>query len=813
MTETKIYNPAEIEPKWQAKWQADQINATEKNSSKPKFYCLDMFPYPSGAGLHVGHIEGYTATDIYSRFKRSEGFNVLHPMGWDAFGLPAENYAIKTGIHPSITTQTAIKTFTEQINAMGFSYDWTHELNTSSPEYYKWTQWMFLEFYKNGLAYKKMGKVNWCDSCQTVLANEQVVGGNCERCGNPVRQKDLEQWYFKVTDFIEDKIVNGKNISGLISGLDKIDWPDSTKAAQKNWIGKSEGALVKFKTKSTQNFNLEIFTTRPDTLFGCTYMVVCPEHKILDELKSEITNLNEINAYVLEAKNKTDLERTIDSKEKTGVKISGIEAINPVNGSTVPIFVADYVLAGYGTGAIMAVPGHDERDWEFAKKFGLPIVEVISGGDVTAEAYTGNGTNVNSNFLDGLETNTAKTKMIDWLEKEKFGQRNINYKLRDWLISRQRYWGAPIPIIYCGHCGQVPVPEKDLPVLLPTDVDFKPTGESPLINSKTFHDVKCPICGEPARRESDTMDTFVCSSWYFLRFADNKNTESFANEELLKYWLPVNSYVGGAEHTVLHLLYARFFAKALMSFGYLNFDEPFLQLRHPGTILGEDSNKMSKSKGNVVNPNEAIAEFGADSLRIYEMFMGPFDAMKPWSTKSIVGSRRFLDKIWRLQTKVVMPNDKNQKLTALLHQTIKKVTDDIENFRFNTAVSQMMIYLNELEKQITISLEHYSILITLLAPFAPHIAEEIWQDLGHKESIFKSAWPKFDEQIANFRESVTIVVQINGKIREQIESSPDTDKEELEKQILKLEKIDKLLAGAEIKKIIHVPNKLVNIVI
>jgi leucyl-tRNA synthetase len=811
MTEIKSYSPAEIEPKWQAKWQADLAHQAENDSAKPKFYCLDMFPYPSGAGLHVGHIEGYTATDIFSRFKRSQGFNVLHPMGWDAFGLPAENYAIKTGIHPSSTTQTAIKTFTEQIDAMGFSYDWSHELDTSSPEYYKWTQWLFLEFYKHGLAYKKMGKVNWCDSCQTVLANEQVVGGNCERCGNPVRQKDLEQWYFKVTDFLEDKEINGQKISGLISGLDKIDWPDSTKAAQKNWIGKSEGALVNFKI--TDQETVQVFTTRPDTLFGCTYLVVCPEHKLIQNTDLPITNRDEIENYVLQAKGKTELERTIESKEKTGVRIEGLEAINPVDGSAVPIYVADYVLAGYGTGAIMAVPGHDERDWEFAKKFNLPIIEVISGGNVHEAAYTGPGTNINSGFLDGLKTEIAKPKMIDWLEKEGYGQRNINYKLRDWLISRQRYWGAPIPIIYCDHCGAVPVPTQDLPVLLPTDVDFKPTGESPLVNSKAFHDVKCPICGLPARRESDTMDTFVCSSWYFLRFADNRNSEAFADLDKLKYWLPVDTYVGGAEHTVLHLLYARFFAKALMSFGYVDFDEPFLQLRHPGTILGEDSNKMSKSKGNVVNPNEAIAEFGADALRVYEMFMGPFDAMKPWSTKSIVGSRRFLDKIWRLQAKAAESAEENPKLTASLHQTIKKVTEDIENFRFNTAISQMMILLNELEKVGSISLAHYDILITLLAPFAPHIAEEIWQNLGHQESVFKAAWPKYDTKIANFRESLTIVVQINGKVREQIEVAPETGKDELEKQVLALDKIAKLLEGAEIKKIIHVPNKLVNIVI
>lgn len=804
------YDPKTIEPKWQKYWEEHpEICKADEKSQKEKRYILDMFPYPSGAGLHIGHVESYTATDIVSRYLRMRGFNVLHPQGWDAFGLPAENYAIKTGTHPNITTHENIKNFTKQIKSLGMSYDWSREIDTSSPEYYKWTQWFFLMLYKNGLAYKKMGKVNWCPSCQTVLANEQVVDGACERCGSAVVQKDLEQWYFKITDFIE----KNKETSGLIEGLEKVDWPESTKSAQMNWIGRSEGVEVDFKIADCDE-KITVYTTRVDTIFGCTYCTVAPEHEIIEKLKDKIGNYDEVEKYIEETKKRTDLER-MESKEKTGVELKGVKIINPFNGEQVPLFSADYVLKQYGTGAVMAVPAHDERDFEFAKKYDLPLKTVISGQQPGNEnaAFCDDGILINSKDYNKLSSEEAREKMAEWLEKEGLGKKKVNYKLRDWLVSRQRYWGAPIPIIYCEKCGTVPVPEEDLPVMLPTDVDFKPTGESPLVYSESFHDVKCPLCGAKARRESDTMDTFVCSSWYFFRYADPKNEKEFASKEATEKWLPVDMYVGGAEHSVLHLLYARFFTKALHNLGYIDFDEPFLKLRHQGIILAEDGRKMSKSLGNVVNPDDVVAEVGADVLRMYEMFMGPIEAMKPWSTKGIIGIVRFLEKVYKLANSVRMESESgaNGKVQSLLHKTIKKVTDDIENFRFNTAISALMILVNEMDKQEQVQIADYKLLITLLAPFAPHIAEELNEKMGSKESIFLSEWPVYDPELAK-DEEVEMVVQVNGKVRERLMVAADVTEDEIKETALESEKVKAFIEGKEIKKIIFVPGKLLSIV-
>ncbi len=833
------YDPKKIEPKWQQYWaEHPELYAAQDSSNKPKKYVLDMWPYPSGEGLHVGHVESYTATDILSRYFRMNNFNVLHPQGWDAFGLPAENFAIKTGVHPTETTAKAIATFKRQMKSMGFSYDWSRELNSSSPEYFKWTQWFFILLYKNGLAYKKKGKVNWCPSCQTVLANEQVEDGVCERCKNEVVQKDLEQWYFKITDFIEK---NGNTV-GLLEGLEKVDWPESIKHAQKNWIGKSEGAEFEFSISGSDK-KIKVFTTRLDTVFGVTYVVLAPEHSLVSKLKEKISNRDEIEKYIQETKKKSDLQR-MEAKEKTGKEIKGIKAINPFNGEEVPIFVADYVLAQYGTGAVMAVPAHDERDFAFAKNNKLPVNNVIDPDSYGFFAKWNdpkkvseeqnykqqekdyqdvlNGKKVfiyegklrNSGNYSELESKQARTKMTEWLGKEGIGKKVTNYKLRDWLVSRQRYWGAPIPIIYCDKCGMVPVPEKDLPVVLPTDVDFKPTGESPLVRSKSFHDVKCPTCGGNAQRESDTMDTFVCSSWYYFRYADPHNQEEFASREKIKKWLSVDIYLGGAEHAVLHLLYARFFTKVLHKLNYIDFDEPFLKLRNQGLILAEDGRKMSKSLGNVVNPDEVVGETGADSLRLFEMFMGSLEDAKPWSTKGIVGARRFLEKAYRLANKARTGSElkANNKIQTLLHKTIKKVTDDIENFRFNTAISAMMILVNELEKEEKISVADYEKFLIILSPFAPHIAEEIWSELGRKESIFLSEWPKHDPALIR-DEEINLVVQVNGKVRDSIKTNADISEDEAKELALQSEKVKKFTDGQTIKKIIFVKGKLVNIVI
>ncbi len=812
-----MYNHKDIEQKWQAYWEKHRLFQTTEDAEKQKHYVLDMFPYPSSNGLHVGHPEGYTATDIYSRYLRMKGLNVLHPMGWDAFGLPAENYAIKKGVHPQETTEKNIQTFKRQIKSLGFSYDWSREINTSSPDYYRWTQWLFLQLYKKGLAIKKKAPVNWCDHCQTVLANEQVVNGVCERCKYTVVQKELEQWFFKVTDYAEQ----------LLADLDPLDWPESIKTAQRNWIGKSDGASIEFKIQDL-GFKIQVFTTRPDTLFGASYMVLAPEHALVDQLKDEIQNWSDVDRYRKDTKKKNELERTSLNDEKTGVQLKGIAAINPATNESIPVWIADYVLASYGTGAIMAVPAHDERDFEFAKKFKLPIRKVVqpeplltfarSAEDIAAGApthlsvestcWTNDGILVNSGEFDGMKSDQAK-----WLIAEKVkGKRVTQYRLRDWLISRQRYWGAPIPIINCAACGQQPVSESDLPVLLPTDVDFLPTGESPLTRSTSFHAVSCPSCGKPARRESDTMDTFVCSSWYYLRYTSPDDSARPFDAEKIKYWMPVDMYVGGAEHAVLHLLYARFVTKALRDCGFLNFGEPFTRLRNQGMILGEDGEKMSKSRGNVINPDEVVDMYGADTMRLYEMFMGPFEASKPWSTTGIIGLRRFLEKAWRLYTKERSNSEtpkQNPELEKLLHKTIKKVTKDIETFNFNTAISAMMILLNEMQNGS--DTETRAIFLKLLSPFAPHIAEELWEATGNAPSLTTQVWPTHNEQIIQ-DQTITIILQVNSKVRGSIEVPADISNEELERLALSQPAIEKWIAGKPIEKTIIIRKRLVNIV-
>ncbi|MBI5078380.1 MAG: leucine--tRNA ligase [Candidatus Yonathbacteria bacterium] len=800
------YDHKKVEKKWQAIWEAAGMYRADEKSAKPKKYVLDMFPYPSGDGLHVGHAENYTATCIYSRYMRMKGFNVLHPIGWDAFGLPAENYAIKTNVHPDESTHKNIKTFSEQIKTLGISYDWTREIDTSSPEYYRWTQWFFLLLYKNGFAYKKKAKVNWCDSCKTVLANEQAEGGVCERCKNMVAQKDLEQWFFKITHFAED----------LIKDLDTVDWPSSTVAQQRNWIGKSEGVEFGMDISET-NESIRVYTTRIDTVFGMTYVVLAPEHQLVERLRAFIKNSAEVLAYIETTKKKTELERTELAKEKTGVRLDGLEAVNPFTGKPVPIFIADYVLGNYGTGAVMAVPAHDERDFLFAKKFDLPVVMVVCPHypsptcPVLDEAYTGDGKLVMSGEFDGLTSSDARERMAEWLEKKEIGFKKVNYRLRDWLVSRQRYWGAPIPIIYCTMCGEVPVPEDNLPVLLPKDVDFRPTGESPLALSESFHNVSCPKCGMKAKRESDTMDTFVCSSWYYLRFADPKNKTAFAGKGAMEKWLPVDMYMGGAEHTVLHLLYARFFTKVLNSFGFVSFKEPFMKLRHQGMILGADGRKMSKSLGNVENPNKYIESDGADALRLYEMFMGPLADMKPWNPNGIIGPRRFLERVWRLKQKVLNTADE-KAIDSVLHKTIKKVGDDIEEFSFNTAISAMMILVNEMEKLEVISKGAYETLLLLLSPFAPHITDELWHDIGNTKSIHLASFPVFDSSKCIASE-ITIAIQIGGKLRGTIVVERDTPEDTIKGLVLARPDIAKWVNGKIIKKIIMVKGKLLNIVV
>lgn len=808
------YDHKELEAKWQKFWDESGLYKAVDDPSKKKLYVLDMFPYPSGAGLHVGHPEGYTATDIVSRKRRMEGWNVLHPMGWDAFGLPAENYAIKNGIHPRASTWKNIDNFRRQLKALGFSYDWSREVNTADPAYYRWTQWLFLFLYKKGLAYKKKAPVNWCESCRTVLANEQVIEGACERCRNQVIQKELAQWFFKVTEYADR----------LLDDLAKIDWPDKIKAMQANWIGRSEGLEIEFRglapiesadAVSAKEFSVTVFTTRPDTLYGVSYIVLAPEHPLVAELVAEPQRAN-VERYIAAARTKSELERTGLEKEKTGVPL-GVNAVHPLTGAEVPVWVADYVLANYGTGAVMGVPAHDERDFAFAGKYSLPVKFVIAPPagrqHDDAAAYTDAGVMVNSDAFNGLSSDDAKRKISDLIESKSAGKRQVNYHLRDWLVSRQRYWGAPIPIIYCETCGELPVPEEQLPVLLPDDVDFRPTGESPLARSQSFHDAVCPRCRGKARRESDTMDTFVDSSWYFLRYPAPHDGDRAFSQHAVNYWCPVDLYVGGAEHAVLHLLYARFFTKVLCDHGLVGFDEPFQKLKNPGLILGEDGQKMSKSRGNVINPDDVVAEYGADTMRLYEMFMGDFEAAKPWDTKGILGVRRFLDRVWSLMHDVVHEKRSQvpPELERWLHKTIKKVSGDIEQFKFNTAISAMMIFLNEWGRIGGGDPAFAATFVKILSPFAPHLAEEMWQLLGMSGSVFNSSWPAFDEALT-VDAAVELVVQINGKVRDKMTVPVGISEEDAKAAALASDKIKVLLAGKNIAGVFVVKGRLVNIV-
>ena len=841
-----------IEPKWQKYWDENKTFRVTEDANFPKekrMYVLDMFPYPSAAGLHVGHPEGYTATDIYCRYLRMNGYNVLHPMGYDAFGLPAENYAIKTGTHPKTTTNANIEHFTKQIKSLGFSYDWDRCVSTCEPEYYKWTQWIFLQLYKKGLAYEAETPINWCPSCMTGLANEEVKDGKCDRCGAEVTHKTIRQWILKITEYADR----------LDSDLEGLDWPESVKAMQHNWIGKSTGAEVTFTVadkdgKPTEN-NLTVYTTRCDTLFGATYMVVSPEHKIISKITTA-EQADAVKAYQEAAAKKSDLERTDLNKDKTGV-FSGSYAINPVNGKLIPIWIADYVLISYGTGAIMAVPAHDTRDWEFAKKFNLPIIEVLkSEVDVQEQAWTEDGIHVNSEFLDGLNKQDAINKMLEFLEEKKIGKKAINYKLRDWVYSRQRYWGEPIPLVHCPDCGTVPVPEEELPLTLPEVKSYQPTGtgESPLAAIDSWVNCKCPKCGKDAKRETNTMPQWGGSCWYYLRYLDPKNNDKFVSKEAENYWMPVDLYIGGAEHAVLHLLYARFWHKVLYDLGLVSTKEPFQRLVNQGMITSfayqrknktlvpvdeveqkEDGNwyekatgekleqvvaKMSKSLKNVVNPDDEIRSYGADSVRMYEMFMGPLTMSKPWATQGIVGIHRFLEKVWALLEKPLADIDINgkledKKLVSLrktFTQTVKKVGDDTSSLNFNTAISQMMIFVNELSKFDAIPTAIWTDFVKILSPYAPHLGEELWEKLGNKKSIAYEAWPTYNEEFLK-DDTKEIVVMVNGKLRDKFEAAPGSDDETLKTMAFDREGVKKHTDGKEVVKVIVVKDKLVNIVV
>ncbi|MCG5104085.1 leucine--tRNA ligase [Oceanobacillus alkalisoli] len=800
------YHHAEIEKKWQEYWDEHKTFKTDTYSDKEKFYALDMFPYPSGSGLHVGHPEGYTATDIISRMKRMQGYEVLHPMGWDAFGLPAEQYALDTGNSPAEFTEKNIATFKRQIKELGFSYDWDREINTTDPDYYKWTQWIFTKLYEKGLAYIDEVPVNWCPALGTVLANEEVIDGKSERGGHPVIRKPMKQWMLRITAYADR----------LLEDLEDLDWPESLKEMQRNWIGRSEGAEVTFMIDGHDK-QFTVFTTRPDTLFGATYAVLAPEHPFVKEITTA-EQKDAVEGYLHEVETKSELERTDLAKDKTGV-FTGAYAINPANNKKVPIWVADYVLMSYGTGAIMAVPGHDERDYEFATKFELPIIEVVSGGDMTKEAYVGDGSHVNSEFLDGLHTEEAIKKMIDWLVKNNKGEKKITYRLRDWLFARQRYWGEPIPIIHWEDGTMTAVPEEELPLELPVLKEIKPsgTGESPLANAEDWVNVVDPETGMKGRRETNTMPQWAGSSWYFLRYIDPDNTEALADPKALEEWMPVDLYIGGAEHAVLHLLYARFWHKFLYDIGVVPTKEPFQKLYNQGMILGEGNEKMSKSKGNVVNPDDIVHSHGADTLRLYEMFMGPLDASVAWSTTGLDGARRFLDRVWRLfinedgSLTDKITEGTNEKLDKVYHETVKKVTIDYDNLHFNTAISQLMVFTNEAYKVDQIPKEYAEGFVKLLSPIAPHMGEELWDRLGNAGTITYEAWPAFDERKL-VEDEIEIVLQVMGKVRSKANVSRDISKDELEKLALADEKIQEWTQGKTVRKVIVVPGKLVNIV-
>ncbi len=801
----EVYNHKVVEKKWQKVWDDEKAFAATNDYSKPKYYALVEFPYPSGQGLHVGHPRPYTALDIVARKRRMQGYNVLYPMGWDAFGLPTENYAIKNKIHPKIVTENNVKHFKDQLHSLGYSFDWDREINTTDPKYYKWTQWIFLKLFKAGLAYKKEMPINWCTSCKVGLANEEVVNGVCERCGAPVVRKVKSEWMLKITDYADK----------LIEGLNDVDYIERVKVSQKNWIGRSTGAEVDFQIKDTED-KLRIYTTRCDTLFGVTYMVVSPEHPYLDKYKDQIKNWEEIVAYREQASRKSDFERAELAKDKTGVAIDGLTAINPVNGKEVPIWVSDYVLMSYGTGAIMAVPAHDERDWEFAKKFHPPIIQVVAKNgeevDVNEAAFTdvATGVLINSDFLNGLEVKDAKEKMIKFLEEKGIGQAKTNYKLRDWVFSRQRYWGEPIPIVHCDKCGYVPIDESELPLLLPEVESYMPTdnGESPLAAMTDWVNTTCPCCGGPAKRETDTMPQWAGSSWYFLRYTDPHNDKALASPEALKYWLPVDWYNGGMEHTTLHLLYSRFWHKFLYDQGVVPTPEPYQKRTSHGMILGENGEKMSKSRGNVVNPDDIVQEYGADTLRTYEMFIGAFDLAASWSEDGVKGCRRFLDRVWKLQDLMTDEEGYSKDLETKMHQTIKKVSNDFENLKYNTAIAAMMTLLNDFYKKGSITRGELKTLIILLNPVAPHITEEMWQIIGCEGRVYQQTWPEFDEA-KTVESSVEIAVQINGKVKGTLGIQKDDPKDQV---IAKAKEViaDKLTGN--IVKEIYVPGRLVNIV-
>ena len=794
-----MYNFKEVEEKWQNKWEEEGIYNFKDDPNKEKLYCLEMFSYPSGAKLHLGHWYNFGVADTWARYKRMQGYNVFEPMGFDAFGLPAENYAIKTGIHPRISTEKNIDTMEHQLRKMGAMFDWSHEIVTCREDYYKWTQWMFLKLYENGLAYKKEAPVNWCDKCKTVLANEQVISGECERCGTTVIRKNMSQWFFKITKYAEE----------LLQDLDKLDWPEKTKILQTNWIGKSEGAYVDFKVDGTDE-KFTVFTTRCDTLFGATYCVLSPEHELVDKITTP-DKKEEVEKYKLEASKQSEIERTSTTKEKTGVFI-GSYAINPVNDKKIPIYISDYVLSSYGTGAIMAVPAHDERDYEFAKKFGIDIIQVLEGGDISKEAYTEDGLHINSGFLDGLNKEDAIKKMGEYLKENNLGEPTITYKLRDWLVSRQRYWGAPIPVVYCKDCGIVPVPEKDLPVVLPDDVEFTPDGESPLKKCESFVKCTCPKCGKPAEREVDTLDTFVCSSWYYLRYPDNANSNEPFNKELINKMLPVDKYIGGIEHACMHLLYARFFTKALRDMGYLSFDEPFTSLVHQGLILGPDGEKMSKSKGNTVSPDEYVEEYGADVLRGYLMFGFNYVEGGPWSDDGIKSIDKFYQRIGRVVDLIDESDTRYPDIDKVLNNTIKCITEDIERFQFNTCIARIMEYTNSLSKLDKIPRYYIEQLLLVLAPFAPHISEELWNKIGNEFSIHNQKYPEINTNIKEDSE-IEVVVQINGKVRGKVTVPSDISEEDIKVKVREIENVKRYLEEGTVVKEIYIPKKLVSIVI
>ena len=803
---SEVYNHHVVEKKWQQVWDDEKAFAATNDFTKPKYYALVEFPYPSGQGLHVGHPRPYTALDIVARKRRMQGYNVLYPMGWDAFGLPTENYAIKNHIHPKIVTENNVKRFKEQLHSLGYSFDWDREINTTDPKYYHWTQWIFRKLFEEGLAYKKEMPINWCTSCKVGLANEEVVNGVCERCGSPVVRKVKSEWMLKITEYADK----------LIDGLDTVDYIERVKVSQKNWIGRSTGAEVDFAIKDTED-KLTVYTTRCDTLFGATYMVVSPEHPYLDKYKDKIANFDAILAYREEAAKKSDFERSELAKDKTGVQVDGIVAVNPVNGKEIPIWVSDYVLMSYGTGAIMAVPAHDDRDWEFAKKFDLPIIQVVAKDgeevDVNAAAFTdvATGVLVNSGFLNGLSVADAKAKMIEFLEEKKIGHAKVNYKLRDWVFSRQRYWGEPIPVVHCEKCGYVSIPESELPLLLPEVESYEPTdnGESPLAAMTDWVNTTCPCCGGPAKRETDTMPQWAGSSWYFLRYCDPTNDNELASKEALKYWMPVDWYNGGMEHTTLHLLYSRFWHKFLYDQGVVNTPEPYQKRTSHGMILGENGEKMSKSRGNVVNPDDIVRDYGADTLRTYEMFIGAFDLAASWSEDGVKGCRRFLDRVWKLQDIMTDEEGYSKDLETKMHQTIQKVSFDFENLKYNTAIAAMMALINDFYKKNAVTKGEYKTLITLLNPVAPHITEEIWQAIGCEGRLYQQSWPEFDEA-KTVTNTVEIAVQINGKVKATLNIGKEDPKDEV------IAKGKELIAdkreGKTIVKEIYVPGRIVNIV-